>query len=194
MGSMTTLSKTQNRPRLRQRVTTAFTLVEVMISLSLFAMIMAAIVPTFITFLRHSTSLGNYTEMSMQSRFALELIAQDLHSAENITQASTNSITVLLPEASGGATVNYNYNSSSETLTRTTTSDGTFSSKVLFADLDQFEFTIYNRIGYTQDPNTWASILSEAKSIQMDAVMQRKLLSTKNTDYVISAKFMMRNL
>ncbi|MGB0416211.1 MAG: PilW family protein [Coraliomargarita sp.] len=174
----------------------AFTLIELMIAIGLFGIVMAAILPTFMVFARHSTSLGNYAEMGMDSRYALEIVGRDLHGATSLTLAEEGQITLVLPADMGGSTVNYAYDSGLQTLTRTVTSGGSSKSRVLFDDVERFTFTIYNRLGNSLGKNAseWPSILNEAKSIQMDAVRERKLLSTKNTDYVISAKFMMRNI
>lgn len=193
---MITSSNSKCRSAIPARSKKAFTLVEVLIAISLFAMIMAAIVPTFMTFARHSTSLGNYAEMGMDSRFALELIARDLHAADDITHAADDRVTVVLPTDLGGETINYVYDATAQTFTRSVTDASGTTDRVLFDNVEKFAFVIYNRLGasHGSDSSEWPSILTEAKSVQMDAVMQRKVLATKNTDYVISAKFMMRNL
>lgn len=164
-----------------------------MIALVLFALVMTTITSTYLTFAKHSTSMGNYTEMSMDSRYALEVLGRDIHAANSITKATTSQVTLTMPTELGGSTVDYTYDSTAKTLTRTITDASSNStSRVLFDNLDSFGLNYFNRTGI--DVTGRASILNEAKSVQLDARLLRKLLTVDNTDYVISAKFLIRNL
>ena len=60
------------------RACSGFTLVELMISLGILLLALAAIVPISIFFLKSNYSLGNYVSMTNQSRFFTEQLGTDL--------------------------------------------------------------------------------------------------------------------
>lgn len=189
---MTILSKqvralARARGRLR-----AFTLVELMFTLSLLAIVMAAMIPTFLVFSKHSVSLGNYVDMSADSRAALEMLARDVRSAVALTSAAEDAVTLVMPDEMGGISVTYRYDADDQEFSRSIAGAG---SRVLFNGVTELSFSYYNRVsGDDLDPATTASILVETKSIQLDAQLQRKVLNLVNSDYVISATFLMRNM
>lgn len=171
----------------------AFTLAETMVSLTILGIVLASIIPTFVFFTKSITGLGNYTIMSGESRTALELFGRDLHAAEDLMRASTIELTVLLPDDLGGVTVNYKYDSSNKTLTRKRTDDSgsVLSEDIVFEDVDTFKFVYYNRLSV--DVSHSASILAETKSVQINSKLLKKVITSNTTDYVISARFLMRN-
>jgi len=171
----------------------AFSLVEMMVTLTILTLVLASIIPTFVFFTKSITSLGNYTVMSGESRGALELFGRDLHAAEDLTTATASELTVELPAELGAATVNYKYNSTDQNLIRKKTdSSGTvLSEKILFEDVAAFKFLYYNRLNV--DVSNSASILAEAKSVQINAKLLKKVITSNTTDYIISARFLMRN-
>lgn len=179
--------------RLRRASRRAFTMVEMMFTVVLLALALASIVPTFGFFAKSIAGLGNYSTMSSDSRNALEIIARDLHTAETLTAGSANSLTLVLPSELDSAAVVYTYDSTAKTLTRTHTPSGSATtSDVLFDDVELFNFVFYNRLG-TQ-LTTASQIAVEGKSVQVNAKMVKKAIKTDNTDYIISARFLMRNI
>ena len=169
-----------------------FTLVEVMVVVVLSSLIAAMAMPTLVFFSKSMLGVGNYGEMSAKSRSALEIFSRDLHTAESITAASSSSFTVTLPDELNSATVVYTYSSANKELTRMETpASGTATSRVLFGDVNRFAFVYYNRLGV--DVTNSASVLTESKSVQINAELLKEVLSVANTDYIISARFLMRN-
>ncbi|PXA04501.1 hypothetical protein DDZ13_04820 [Coraliomargarita sinensis] len=171
----------------------AFTLAETMVAVSILAIVLASMIPTFVFFTKSITGLGNYTIMSGESRGALERFGRDLHAAEDLTLASASELTVLLPEDLGGTTVNYKFDPADKNLIRkkTDSSGALLSEDTLFEDVDTFKFVYYNRLSV--DVSDSASILAEAKSVQINAKLLKRVITTKTTDYIISARFLMRN-
>jgi prepilin-type N-terminal cleavage/methylation domain-containing protein len=170
-----------------------FTLVEVMITITLLALVLGSMIPTFTFFSKSTASLGNYTTMSMESRHGLELFSRDLHAVASLAKASKTEIEFDLPADAGGDTVNYKYDSVAKNLTRTLTDpDGNVTVEVLFGDVRDFEMIYFNRLD--ADVTNRASILTEAKSVQVKATLVKKVVTTENTDYIISARFLMRNM
>ena len=186
---------TSNNPMFvhRPRRKAGFTLVEVMVVVALSALIAAMAMPTLLFFSKSMLGVGNYGEMSSRSRTALEVFSRDLHAAETIIGASGSSLTVTLPPELSSATVAYTYSSANKELTRTETpASGTATSRVLFGDVVSFAFVYYNRLGV--DVTSSASVLTESKSVQINAQLLKSVLSVDNTDYIISARFLMRNI
>jgi hypothetical protein len=102
-------------------------------------------------------------------------------------------LTLVLPAELGGTTVNYKFNTADKNFSRkkTDSSGNLLSEDILFEDVDSFKFVYYNRLSV--DVTNSASIFAEAKSVQINAKLLKKVISTNTTDYIISARFLMRN-
>jgi Tfp pilus assembly protein PilW len=181
-----------NRVKVVRNGVLGFTLVEIMVSVTLLSLVMLAMIPTFSVFSKSIAGLGNYASMSRDSRGGLEMISRDFHGAESLSSASSSRVTMRLPADAGGDAVTYAYSSANKTFTRTVTPPGgTASSETLFEDVEQFSMLFYNKLGV--DVTSSASILSQAKSVQINAKLVKKVITKDNTDYIISARFLMRN-
>ncbi|MEN8791254.1 MAG: PilW family protein [Lentimonas sp.] len=166
----------------------AFTLVEVMVTVTILSIVMASILSTTIFFSKNVASMGNYSSMSRDSRNALEILARDLHGAETVTVATASTLIVVLPVDLGGSTVAYVYDSLANTVTRSCTDASGTLDDILFNDVSDFQFYYYNRLGNVPlDPIT-------AKSVQVKATLVKKVITLDTTDYIISARFLMRNI
>lgn len=162
-----------------------YTLVEVIISLSLLTLVvsMGLSAVTFIG--QSSTSLTNYSLMSNKSRLALEIIASDLRMGYKIDSASTSKLDFHI-YGKEGTTSNlvYEYVANENKLYRT--EDGNAKTEVL-DDLTNFQFNYFN----LRKESTTAPI--SIKEVQIEGLMKKKALVLTNTNYIISARFMMRN-
>lgn len=184
-----------SKPGLSQRSgqTAGFTLLESMMVVVLATTVVTLLVPSLVFFSRSMFGVGNYCVMSAASRSGLEIFSRDLHAAESITMADESGLIVTLPAELSSATVMYSYNYDDQELSRTITPlAGAVSRRVLFGDVDRFSFVYYNRLGVevTDRP----SVLIETKSVQINAKLIKQVVSVKNTDYIISARFLMRNI
>lgn len=179
----------------------AFTLAETMVSVTILAIVLGSIIPTFIFFTKSITGLGNYTIMSGESRSALEVFGRDLHVAIDVRKATTDELTLVLPADLDSVRINYKYETITDSngkISRVVSrskfndSSGTLLSKdILFEDVDSFKLVYYNRLSV--DVSNSASILAEAKSVQINAKLLKKVITSNTTDYIISARFLMRN-
>lgn len=170
-----------------------FTLVEIMVTLGLLGLVLAAIIPTFNFFGKSIIGLGNYTMMSQDSRRSLEILSRDFHMAETLLKAEAHEVTMVLPVDAGGQMVNYVYSPANGTVVRTSTPPGgTAVSNQLMDDVDEFSFVFFNRLG-VELGYAHAPLLVETKSIQVNAKLLKKVISTDTSDYIISARFLMRN-
>lgn len=179
-----------------RRASAAFTLTELMMATAISGLVLASMVSTFFVFAVGSKSVGAYTMMSNDSRLVLEHFARDIRAAEDVTQADASTLTVQTPTTSfyNGTSVTYDYDEDTKFLSRIEEDDsGTaISNKTLLQGVEQFTFSYFDPLGAKLSLNT-ASILLSVKSVQVDAKMERSVSRTEATDYIISARFMMRN-
>jgi len=179
------------------RFRAGFTLVELLIGLSLSVMIMGALLSSYVFLARSFTrtlgvSSANQPAMETQGRQTLALFAQDVAMAIGISGTpSASSVTLRLPTAAGTTTVTYSYNSTTQTLTRTPQGGA---ADIIHINLLDFSFTYYDSYGrpYTTFVNYLSGIdqLSMAFSAQAGSVAN----GTRPRVYgVASPKLIMRN-
>lgn len=169
-----------------------FSLVEMMVATSLLGTVVATILPTFTVFTKSAVGLGHYVDMSQQSRGGLERISRDFRTASGLTIAAKDEAILSRPAAAGGGTIRYQYNATTKTLKRTVSpASGATFEETMFNSVDAFEFAFFNRLGV--DVTEDSSVLNEAKSVQVNATLQKNVITTSTTDYIISARFLMRN-
>lgn len=160
------------------------TLPEVLIAVVLSGLVLAAATGSLLFLAKTSKGLGNYQEMNMASRFALEDFGSDARMTAQVNSASTSSVSLEVYDSTGGlTTVAYSYDSSAGTFSRNT--GGVVD--VILKDVEALSLIYYNLYG---NPTTNKL---EVKEIQLQAEMKRNVLSIKNTNEIISARFMMRN-
>src|SRR4051812_945026 len=80
-----------------RRRSAGFSLVELLISLSLMMMLTLALLTSYIFIARGDRSLQNYGEMNVQARKLLERLGEDLRAATDVTNFTTNSLTLTVP-------------------------------------------------------------------------------------------------
>ncbi len=187
---MKTLSASR-RDRIR-----AFTMVELIVSTGLLGIVMVSMVGTFIVFASGSKGVAAYTEMSQQSRKALELFSRDVRAAEDVTIATQHNLLVEIPENDfySGGSVQYAFDEEFQIYSRIERDEsGTvLSNEILLDGVEQFTFGYFDPLGQSLDYSQ-ESLLLSIKSVQIDAEMVRSVSQNEATDYIISARFMMRN-
>ena len=119
---------TKHRPR------AGFTLVELLIGVSLSLMVMAAVLSSYVFLARNftrslgvvfTTTSGNFTQVNRpsletQGRQTLAYFSQDVRLASGIAGTpSAAALTLTIPTATGSTTVAYSYDAVNQTLTRT---------------------------------------------------------------------------
>lgn len=174
----------------------AFTIPEVVMTLTLSGLILGSMISTFITFAIGAYSIGAYSEMSQDSRIVLEQFARDMRAAEDVTVAEADKITVVFPDASihDGSSVTYEFDKDLKLFFRIENdkSGKEVANKSYLEGLEFFSFSYFDPLGNPLSLNT-QSILLSVKSVQIDAEMLRDISRAEATDYIISARFMMRN-
>ncbi|MGJ8650111.1 MAG: PilW family protein [Opitutaceae bacterium] len=173
-----------------------FSVVELIVAMTISAFVMTSMVATFIVFAAGSESVAGYTEMSQQSRKALELFARDMRAAADVTTATESDLVVVYPQTSyyDAITVQYTFDKTVGIFSRIERAlDGTLTSNDTVLDgVEQFTFDYYDPLGGALEYSQ-ASLLLSIKSVRIDAEMLRNVSDNDATDYIISARFMMRN-
>jgi len=173
-----------------------YTMVELIVATGMLGIVMVSMVSTFIVFASGSKGVAAYTEMSRQSRKALELFSRDVRAAEDVSTATQHDLLVEIPEDAyyAGGSVQYTFDDEFGIFSRIVRdkNDNVTSNQIILDGVEQFTFGFYDPLGqplsYSQQ-----SLLLAIKSVQIDAEMMRSVSRTEATDYIISARFMMRN-
>ncbi|MGC9451043.1 MAG: PilW family protein [Oceanipulchritudo sp.] len=171
-----------------------FTLTEVMVTLTISAFLLASVYATVMSLAKGSESMINYSEMNRQARIALELFGRDIRMASWVDSASKYKIRIEREIRNTTYDVEFEYNPQAGTLSRFVYDHDTNSiadipnaDRILIYDIDDLAFSYF-----TQQQNTPMTI-TDIKHVQLEALMERKVLNIINTNEIISARFMMRN-
>lgn len=170
-----------------------FTLVEILISSTLAAMLLVAMLNTYVFLGRQLTKATNLQEMEYRSRIALGLLNRDFENASaiNSSPAPTGSF-VSLTVPSG--TVTYTYDSVARTLTRVA-NFGAFRTREFFrSDCYGFTLSYYSTIGSTPLSGTSLIPLS-VKRISAAFTLRRgnSAIGTYNEIEGSTGRVLMRN-
>lgn len=180
-----------------------FSLAELVIAMTIASFVLTASYATVISLAKGSKSMINFSEMNNQTRYAIESFGRDSRMASNVTVASTTTFTTrnsIWDEATSDYrdyTVTYRFFPSAGTFKRTVydiAKGVTVEDRVLLYDVQTLEFTYYSLINQSDPLNSPETTrLLEIKHVQIEAELQRKVLNVTNTNYIISARFMLRN-
>lgn len=174
----------------------AYTLVELLVATGLLGIVMVSMVGTFMVFASGSKGVAAYTEMSQQSRKALEFFSRDVRAAEDVINATPYELLLEIPENAfyNGGTVQYSFDEDIGIFSRIERDKlgALVSNFILLDGVAQFTFGFFDPLGQPLSFST-ESLLLSIKSVQIDAEMLRSVSQNEATDYIISARFMMRN-
>lgn len=190
-----TTSTIPSKARSRQ---SGFTLLELMVSGALSAMVMAGVFSSFLMVNRSGVNAINYCLMETQARKALEEFSQDVRMASTVTWNSANSITLTVPNnyTSTSGKVTYVYDSSTNPYSATKQSlyrmpgDSAASNPktVLIRNIKEFSFSRYDRLDL---PST-ADTTTKRIQLSMKASISTQITAT-TSQYVLSSSYILRN-
>lgn len=168
-----------------------FSLVEIMVSMTIATFILASSYATLISLSKGTESMVNFSEMNGQTRNALELFGRDSRMASSVIHARTRSFRMEREMGGNQIEVRYRYIPNAKTFERITFDDtGTVTGRrTLLYDVDDLNFNYYT----ARQAQTNGTGLADIKHVQLEAKLERKVLNITNTNYIISARFMMRN-
>lgn len=167
------------------------TLVELMVSMALAALLMAAVLSSFVFLGKEGRSIANYHEMETQARIGFERFAEDVRQAADLTWDSDTQVTL---ELDGGSVI-YGYNNANKTFYRETGGVRT----TVFEGVEAFSFNGYKVTGAlvvfnAGDPTSRAQASKDTKQLQISLRTARTAVTVnKATNTVLSARFILRN-
>lgn len=175
------------RNRLLKPNRRGFTLVEIMVVVVLSGLILSGIMSSYIAVLKGSMRLWSYEQMEREANRGLEYFARDVRMAKKIVWGGSTSITLTVPQPSGGSdrTVVYSWNSGTKSFEKIESGTTTR----LVKNVQSFAFNRYN---LAQAP---ASNDYETNQIQvtMTASPPTNNQYAETTKRVLSARFVLRN-
>lgn len=205
-------SSTPRTPRAEDRARRGFTLVEVLISAALAAIILTGVMTTFVFMVRTGYLANNYTELEVEARKALELFSREARMANAVTSYTSTSVTFTIPDTTYDRTttlysVTYSFDTTAQTFSRTgppvTNPTGTSATTVLVTNVQQINtstpyiryFKYVTSGGYTNGfTSNLAANSTEIKQVELNFIAQRKQSGAGiATDKVLSARFILRN-
>ena len=170
-----------------------FTLIEVIIAMSLGLLILSSVLTSTLLVARSSLSLVTYVDLETKARRATELFARDAREASHITGITSasdrnniTSLTFTIPRTTPEV-IYYNYDPSSKTLFRTVNGSKT----ALLDSVISVKFTPY-KIHDPAKPNNFSVSDAETAQIQLN-LLARKTSIFQATNTIISAKYILRN-
>ncbi len=181
---------------LRGRKPEGFSLVEVLMAITISGILIASVMGTFIGFSRSIRGVEAYAEMNKSSRETLAVFARDVRAARSVTQATDSSLHFTLPAVApyNGRRLEYTYNSTLDTFSRVERDSGgtQLSSRILLDGVEQFVFSYFNPSGAALPVGTPSLPLS-IKGVQLEASLQRSIYGTSDKTYTTSGRYSMRN-
>jgi len=194
---------TRSIPKHGYPARSAFTLVELIVAMTLSSIVMAGVLSTYLYIARTGYRTSDYTEMEAQSRRGLEVFARDVRSANSIVWNSTTSITLTVPTATvDTVTYVYQYNSDVGTFTRTCISAGTPTETLMSGiepsspGLRGYKLTTdpLTKYPYAVDMTNLTQASVDTKQLQLTLHLNRvHPMVARTTGNVISARFILRN-
>lgn len=180
--------------KIKRNKKSGFSLPELMVAMTLSALILTSAYATLNSLAKGSRSMVNFSEMNTSSRFALELFGRDARMASDVEISTANRVRMEREMEGGTYDVEYLYDPQAGTFRRTVYENDTNTvasvnrpDDILIYDVRDLNLNYYTlRHASTNRP-------IEVKHVQLEAVLERRVLSIVNTNYIISARFMMRN-
>ena len=177
------------RRRHRQR---GFSLIELLVAMGLASLALMAVFSTAIFVARSCLATTDYTDMNQEARIALEVFSRDVRMASNVTDFSTNAVTLDVVTASGTTSVNYTYVPAIGALYR---EYGEAGQKLLIRDIEWFQLSRYS---IATDSSTGQPLAAtnhlETKQIQLALRSVRSgPARSAASNNVVSARYVLRN-
>ena len=179
-------TSTKRAPRRRQL---GFALAEAWIAVGITALLLM-VIASFTEFSGRSfAALFNYVDLDDVNRIAMDRITRDVRQAMKVTNASTNSLTLM--EADGSTLCTYAYDSAKRQLTRTR---GSGTNEVILTDCDRLSFTIGQRNTVSGSYDVYpVATAGTAKVVNVAWSCSRTIFGYKeNTESVQTARIVIR--
>ena len=169
---------------IHRKGTFSYTLVEVMISTGVIAMIMGGVMTEYVSLLKGYETVNIYRDLHSEARYGIDLFTRDMRASSGITAGTSNSITFTVPLAAGNQTVSYNLVSNE--FTRTASLGGTTNSMVVARNVESVQFDYYLR------DNTSTSNSTMAFNVHAYVTCSKEIAGVQKVDF-IQTRTLLRN-
>ncbi len=164
----------------------AFSLVELMVALSLGAIVCAGVLAAYLFVGRNLTRLVNFQSQEVESRRTLQYFTEDASAAITLTTGTATNLALTKPTATGTTAVSYAYAAAAGTLTRT---DGA-GARVILTGLTSLKFSYFNE-GGTEITNSPQSV--KAVELLFASASGSAASGTKSSYTTVSPRVVLRN-
>ena len=177
-----------------QRRDRGWTLMEMMISVGIFAIGMAALLTIFTFCLKGFAAASNYGILDIENRQAMDNLTREIRAAQNVTSLSTNPPTLTLVNVAD-TTVVYAFDPTAQTMTRTANG----AQSVLLTNCSLINFMLFQRNASNAAPGIYPAVGSTwtnpIKAIELTWKTSRAIGGTArvNTENVQTARIVIRN-
>ncbi len=128
--------------KLRFRSARAWTLIELMVTVSLFSIASAALGSMFVYSIKSFASMANYAILDLENRQVMDTLSREIRQARHVQNYVSNSLGNSLTILDAGSTpITYSFNASKKQLVRTAGGG----SDVLLTNCNLLNFTLFQR-------------------------------------------------
>jgi prepilin-type N-terminal cleavage/methylation domain-containing protein len=165
----------------------AFTLVEVLVTMAIGGIVMAALASMVLYTARSFATISNYVDLDDRSRTALDILTRDIRQVNSVSTFASNSVTFVDFD---NAELTFTFDPNTHTLTRIKGNER----KELLSECDQLTFGMFQRTTATNSYELISSTAeAEGKAISISWTCSRKILGSKvNTESVQTARVIIR--
>ena len=162
-----------------------FTLIEMLVSISLLALAAGVVLPTSIFLIKSNVALGNSTFMTTKGRQLVDQFGADIRSTVDITKVAdrTLEITVEDPDKTQ-TTILYHYDPQTDSLSRKV---GKNRARVIIDDIVSLKFVYYDA------KNEVTTKLIDTKKVEVQMTLKMSVMGKSQSFEQKSTRFVMRN-
>jgi Tfp pilus assembly protein PilW len=180
----------------RKQIRRGFTLIEAVVAFGLATLVMAVVASLIVYSARTFSAMGNYVDLDLHSRCALDIISREVRQATAVVDCRTNGsvsyITFTNTDSSSFVKVSWNMDAATLSLEKTGVAP-----QVVLTGCDRWRVWLYNRAPNISSSNLTfnaATSLADCKLVNMSWKCSRRILGNKlNTESVQTAQIVLRN-
>ena len=171
--------------RLNSKRSSGFTVVELLIALTIAVITLAAAYPTMTFLLKSNYALGQATIMAKESRMFAEQLGWDVRSTVDLSSAGSSRMKVITEDPDGiQETITYYWKQDQGILTRKV---GSGTARTIMENVSYLKFDYYD----SKDLKTQKII--DIKKVQVQLVLKESVMSKEYEWDFKSSRFVMRN-
>jgi prepilin-type N-terminal cleavage/methylation domain-containing protein len=182
----------------KRRSIRGMTLAELLVAVSLGAIVLTMVMVLYIFGLRSFAAMGNYAELNGQSRMALDQLSREVRQSTHVLDVqqtgNTRWITVANTNATPAITNKYTWEAASATMTWDHWQNGQKTTTTNLTGCDLWTFEMYTRAPDTNGAFSLTKDVNLCKLVNMNWKCTRTILGRKlNSEAVLTAEIVLRN-